>query len=90
MSKKRDWQWRSGGEQAYILVDNRFDRGGSYKYDQASNKIWVEETPGHKWTPLLHLQYSERFTWEEFVEYAQVLTDRLNAFEVEKVLKGEE
>lgn len=89
---KRQWVWAVFGEQEHILVDNRFDLGvpsSNYVYNVTNNVVYLEAAPKHTWTPLLVLKHSERFTWEEFKAYAQVLTDRLNAYEVEQVLKGD-
>jgi hypothetical protein len=87
-----DWHWfgtKESKQREHILIDSRIDDQQQYGYDRPKNKVWLSATPSHKWTPLVVMDYSERFEGKEFETYAQVLVDRLNAYEVEKKLKGE-
>lgn len=82
------WHKRIMKNQAGILIDNRLDPNGEYTYDRDENLVWLGANPVHKWHPMVRMDFSERFTWDEFLHYADTITDRLNAAEVEKKLEG--
>lgn len=85
----KKWEWFWFGSGAYIIIDNRIQCGVDYLHWKHNNKLALKENQHHKWTPLCKLDYSERFTKEEFEHLAETIVDRLNAVEVEKKLKGE-
>jgi hypothetical protein len=91
--KKWVWNWygRKGEDGSWIVIDNRVDTtpGTKYTFVPVDTKLYLDANPNHKWTPLVAMKYSERFTVEEFRQLAVTITDRLNAMEVEKKLKGE-
>lgn len=91
--KLKKWEWEWFGEERSrerIIIDSRLERGAEYHYRLDERKLVLVKDPKLNWTPLLEMKYSERFTVEEFEQYAQVITDRLNAFETENALKGSE
>jgi hypothetical protein len=88
----KKWEWLTFGQKTqkqHIIIDNRIQNGAKYTYWPASNKLALEANEGHKWTPLIRIDASERWSPAELKKYADTITDRLNAMEVEQKLKGD-
>lgn len=84
------WFGERGADNSWIVVDNRMEeRGADYTLIPSELKLFLKASPNHKWTPAVTMKYSERFTPKEFWVLGQTITDRLNAMEVEKKLKGD-
>ena len=94
--KKWEGRWFSTGSKgtmgSSIVIDHRFSdavQPGEYSYSAKDVRVYETANKAKYFTPIVVMNYSERYTIEEFEALAHVVKDRLNAWETEKKLKGE-
>lgn len=84
MPLKKKWQgcWFGKDDGRYMVIDNRYDKNKGMSYWHGSNKLAYKDTPDMKWSPLLVMAVSERFTEDEIDDYAKMICTMLDADEI--------